>query len=366
MASGGFDAQEAHAQGNVRMDGEAITGIVGADAAWSRWLAGVAVSVSEGEGTYDYADIGSGTLESSLTGVHPYARVEVNERVQAWGLLGFGSGEMTLRQEPNGGRSEETVTRTDLEMRLGAVGARGALMEAGETGGVDLALEADAFVVGMDWDRISNEPEATTDASRVRLALEGSRTFALAEGVSLTPGLEAGLRHDGGDAETGTGIEVGGRISYANAASGLSIEASARTLIAHEDSGYDAKSGVHRARCASTRALPGGGSRSAWRPRSAPRRAGWSGCGRFAMRASSRAAATSRRKRGSMPSSATGSLCSAPSRARPTRGWGSRTASGTTGSAGASPRAARRSTSRSVSRGRGPSPPTTTRRPSGG
>ena len=54
----------------------------------------------------------------------------------------------------------------------------------------------------------------------------------------LTPALELGLRHDGGDAETGTGVEVGGRIRYTDAGSGLTVEANARTLIAHEDSGY--------------------------------------------------------------------------------------------------------------------------------
>ena len=54
----------------------------------------------------------------------------------------------------------------------------------------------------------------------------------------LTPALELGLRHDGGDAETGTGVELGGRVSWADAASGLSMEASVRTLVAHEDSAY--------------------------------------------------------------------------------------------------------------------------------
>ena len=240
VTSGGFDAQEAHAQGAVRMDGDVTTGILGADAAWSRWLAGVAVSVSEGEGTYDYPGADDrGTLGSSLTGVHPYARLQVNERVQAWGLLGFGSGEMTMRQAPNEHRDHAVVTRTDIEMRLGAVGARGALLEAGETGGLDLALKADAFLVQMESAKAANTEATQADASRLRLALEGSRSFALGEGVSLTPGLDVGLRHDGGDAETGTGVEVGGRIAWADAASGLSMEASARTLIAHEDSGYE-------------------------------------------------------------------------------------------------------------------------------
>ena len=240
VTSGGFDAEEVHAQGSVRMDGDVTTAILGADATWSRWLAGVAVSVSEGDGTYGYPGADDqGTLESSLTGVHPYARVLVNERVQAWGLLGFGSGEMTMRQAPNAHRDHAVVTRTDIEMRLGAVGARGALLEADETGGLDLALKADAFLVRMESAKAANTEATQADASRLRLSLQGSRSFALGEGVSLTPGLEVGLRHDGGDAETGTGVELGGRIAWADAASGLSMEASARTLIAHEDSGYE-------------------------------------------------------------------------------------------------------------------------------
>ena len=233
VTAGGFDAQEEHAQGPVGMDGEVTTGIVGADAAWARWLAGVAVSVSEGEGTYAYAEVGSGTVESALAGVHPYARVEVNERVRAWGLLGFGAGEMTLRPE---GRDPISA---DLDLRLGAVGARGALLEADETGGVDLALEADAFLVRTESAPAPNTAATTADASRLRLALEGSRSFVLGDSAALTPGLEVGLRHDGGDAETGTGVELGGRIAYANAVSGLSVEASARTLVAHEDAGYE-------------------------------------------------------------------------------------------------------------------------------
>ena len=53
----------------------------------------------------------------------------------------------------------------------------------------------------------------------------------------LTPAFELGLRHDAGDAETGTGVEVGGRIAYARP--GVSVEGAVRTLIAHEDSGYE-------------------------------------------------------------------------------------------------------------------------------
>ena len=237
VAVGGFDAEAPAEKGTVRLDGEVTTGILGADAEWERWLAGVALSVSEGEGSFDQPGVDSGTVESSLTSVNPYVRYEASDRLSVWGLVGYGTGDMTMTQAARGERAE-TVTRTDLMLRLGAAGARGVLLEAGEDGGIDLALRGDAFLVQMESEAAANTVETKADASRLRLVLEAGRSFALGEGAVLTPALELGLRHDGGDAETGTGVEVGGRIRYTDAGSGLTVEANARTLVAHEDSGY--------------------------------------------------------------------------------------------------------------------------------
>ena len=60
----------------------------------------------------------------------------------------------------------------------------------------------------------------------------------MGDGGALTPSLEVGLRHDGGDAETGTGIEVGGGLSYTDPALGLTVDAKVRGLVAHEDADY--------------------------------------------------------------------------------------------------------------------------------
>ena len=238
VTTGGFDAEAPAERGRMRIDGEVTTGIVGTDAAWNRWLAGVAVSVSEGESTFEQPGVDSGTVESRLTSVQPYARLQMSERLSAWGLVGYGGGDMTIRQAASEGRGE-IVTRTDLGMRLGAMGARGALLTADENGGIDLALKADAFMVRMESEKAANTVATTTGASRLRLTLEGSRAFEVGEGAVLEPGLEFGLRHDGGDAETGTGVEFGGRIRYADTASGLSVEARVRTLIAHAASGFE-------------------------------------------------------------------------------------------------------------------------------
>ena len=243
-ASSRFDGE---ADG-LRLDGEVTTFTLGADVAWSRWLAGVAVSLSEGAGSFrdhetgDHESRGSGSLESSLTGVHPYARLTLSERLSAWGLLGFGSGELTLEMDGKDGQDGERFT-TDTAQQMAAVGARGVLVAAPAAGGLELAVRTDAVVQRMTSDRATgsdggNLAGTQAQTSRVRLMLEGSHAIAVGEAGRLVPTLEVGLRQDGGDAETGTGIEVGGGLSWTDPTTGLAVEAKLRGLVAHEDADY--------------------------------------------------------------------------------------------------------------------------------
>ena len=108
---------------------------------------------------------------------------------------------------------------------------------------MQLAVRTDAQLVRMSSDGATGSAggrlAATEgDTGRVRVMLEGSRAFELKGGGALTPSLEVGLRHDGGDAETGTGIEVGGGLSYTDPATGIRVDAKARGLVAHEDTDY--------------------------------------------------------------------------------------------------------------------------------
>ena len=227
------------------LDGDVTTFTLGADAARGRWLGGVALAHSTGEGGYrDHDDSGdpnhpgrgSGTLESSLTSVHPYARLAVSERLSLWGLLGYGTGELDVEVDGVGRWS------TDTTQEMAAAGARGVLVKAPETGGFELGLRGDAVVQRMRSDAATGEAGnlAAADArtSRLRLTLEGSRAVALKDGGRFVPTLGVGLRQDGGDAETGTGIELGGGVSYADPATGLTVEGKARGLVAHEDTDY--------------------------------------------------------------------------------------------------------------------------------
>ena len=215
----------------VAVDGDVTTVLLGADAEWDRWLAGVAVSRSFGTGAFG----GGGELDSVLTTVHPYARYAVNERLSAWGALGWGGGELTLAEE-----GSDAAWRTDTAMRLAAGGARGVFARTG--GGLELAGRVDARLVRIASDGESNDhgnlAASTADTSRLRLVLESSRAFAFGASRTLTPALEIGLRHDGGDAETGAGVEIGGTLRYADARLGLTAEAAGRMLLAHEDAAY--------------------------------------------------------------------------------------------------------------------------------
>ena len=51
--------------------------------------------------------------------------------------------------------------------------------------------------------------------------------------MSLTPWGELGLRHDGGDGETGAGLELGGGVRYLDREAGLTVEGHGRWLTVH-------------------------------------------------------------------------------------------------------------------------------------
>ena len=229
VSTGGFEAEE----DDVTMDGDVTTGLVGFDAEWERALAGVMLSQSSGDGSYRLDPAkgdDAGTVESSLTGVFPYARVDLNAKVSAWALAGMGSGELTLHQE--GGEPMPT----DISLRMGAIGVKGEVLDGTGASGLAMNVKSDAMWVGTKSDNTDQLAPTEGDVTRLRLILQGERMFEADNGATFTPSAEVGLRHDGGDAETGTGLEVGAGLRYT--AGPLTVEGQVRSLIAHEDSGY--------------------------------------------------------------------------------------------------------------------------------
>ena len=215
----------------VSLDGEVTNGMLGADWTWGDATAGLILSHSRGTGAYRGTS-DSGSVSSYLNGFFPWGRYALNERLTVWGVAGYGVGELTLT--PDG----ETPVRTDLDLAMFAAGLRGALAQASETAGMDLAWKADGLIVRTSAAGTHRFAAAKADVTRLRLALEGSRPFRLEGGATLTPGFEIGARHDGGDAETGFGVDIGGGLSWVHPASGISAEVSGRGLLTHDSRSF--------------------------------------------------------------------------------------------------------------------------------
>ena len=64
-----------------------------------------------------------------------------------WGIAGYGEGTLTLTPENPDGTSTGGACAPTSTLTMGAVGLRGTLVEAPETGGFELAAKTDAMAV---------------------------------------------------------------------------------------------------------------------------------------------------------------------------------------------------------------------------
>ncbi len=174
----------------------------------------------------------AGRHTTRMTSLHPYVGWWPGESLGLWGTVGYGRGAVGVDDEEAGWQSSDAV------LRSAALGARVALFSgdaAGDGGTTSLALKSEAwlahFEVADNGDRIAG---LTVNSHRLRLSLEGEQAYRLASGATLTPALELGLRHDGGDGETGHGVEVGAGLRWADPARGLTGEVHGRVLLAHQ------------------------------------------------------------------------------------------------------------------------------------
>ena len=189
----------------------------GADYARGRMVTGVSLSHSRGLG--NYAGVDRGSVTSAVTGLYPWIGYKASERVTLWTVAGYGAGD--LRLNPGGGPAIET----ELGMAMAAGGGRGQILGGGE--GFGLAFKADALWVGNHVAAATgaggNLEAANAAVSRLRAALEGSKSMTLRGRLALTPSVEVGFRHDGGDADTGTGMDLRAGLLLTDAGTGLGM-----------------------------------------------------------------------------------------------------------------------------------------------
>ncbi len=200
--------------GQLSIKGNVSTAALGVDYLSPRgWLTGVLLAHSRGDGTFAAVDL-EGEARSSLTGIYPYVRYG-NTRRSVWGMAGYGTGTALLESEDS--------LESALDAVMGLAGMRVGLLKMGQA---HVSYEADALVVRTMADNLD------VLVHRVRAGLEG--VLRLSQGWS--PYVEASVRQDGGDAETGIGVEVAGGVRYAGNA--LKAEVTSRGLLAHASTGF--------------------------------------------------------------------------------------------------------------------------------
>ena len=159
----------------------------------------------------------------------------MSERVAVWGVAGYGGGALTLT--PGGERPLEA----DLALAMAAAGARGTLRDGG-AGGLTLVAKMDGMAARTAWEAVrgpgGNLAGSEAGVTRFRLGLEGSRPLRLDLGSALTPRLELGVRHDGGDAETGFGADLAAGLSWSDPGRGLEAALRGRLLLTHAAAGF--------------------------------------------------------------------------------------------------------------------------------
>ena len=213
--------------------GDAFSAHVGADAALRPELrAGLAASWFSSD--VDYTDRSGdaavkGSHESRMTSLTPYLGWDAGAGARLWGAAGYGWGEIEIVDEDLRERFGEQTA--DSRFLAGAAGGSARVWSEGAlTVDAKASGEATRFEAKDNGAAIAG---VTAETRRLRLAAEGSRAYALPDGASLTPTLEAGVRWDGGDGATGAGLEAGGGLSWTDPARGLTVEAKGRALLVH-------------------------------------------------------------------------------------------------------------------------------------
>ncbi len=222
-------------EAGVSWDGGLWSAQVGADVrVRPDLLAGAALSHARGElDTEVTGEDGrvQGVHETTITSVHPYAAWLAPDGSTLWASLGYGTGEVRMAEVG------AAVRRADLAQWSAAAGGRRVLVEDADliAGGVTrLAVKGEGAAAHLRTGAEDGLAGRTAKTTRLRLRLEGSHERARADGATLTPSLEAGVRHDGGAVGRGFGAEAGASVTWRDPAKGLTAEVRTRLLAAHE------------------------------------------------------------------------------------------------------------------------------------
>ena len=183
------------------------------------------VLASTTDGSFDFQDriSGSGTIDSNISGHHPYFGWNFKSGMNIWGSFGYGDGGLIVTT-PAG------VFRSNTRLGSLLLGVSRPLVSGAK---IDFSVKAEYSAATVDIDGSSDgfiEPLSARTA-QFKLTSQFSLPPKSSTGTLLTPSLDLALRSDGGDGSTGSGLEVGINLDYVSGNGFLTLLGGLRTLL---------------------------------------------------------------------------------------------------------------------------------------
>ena len=210
----------------------------GADMTFGQFLVGISASQFDGDLDYEYSgSTGRVNLSAPIKGLYqigartlsPYVSWSWNSNSGVWTMASFGAGDVEL-SDP-----DMTPERSETSLYAFAAGADLRLITA--QSGFSLTVKGAAWTGQMDLDENTSRISGlAVNVSRIQMSLEGAYNIGLASNGVFQPFIEAGMRGDGGDGQTGLGLELGGGARLALPSAGLRFTGQGRALVAHKGS----------------------------------------------------------------------------------------------------------------------------------
>ena len=208
----------------------------GADITFGQFLVGVSASQFDGDLDYEYSgSTGRVNLTAPIKGLYqigartlsPYVNWSWNSNSGIWTMASFGVGDVEL-SDP-----DMTPERSETSLYAFAAGADLRLITA--QSGFSLTVKGAAWSGQMDLDENNSRISGlAVNVRRIQMSFEGAYSIGLASKGMFQPFIEAGMRGDGGDGQTGLGLELGGGARLALPSAGLRFTGQGRALVAHK------------------------------------------------------------------------------------------------------------------------------------
>ncbi len=220
-ASGDYERISSKDAGLGEWEGDLLSAHLGIDRQFSEsFLAGLAVSWSKG--SFEFDDDESLKTDSRQVALSPYFGWNFGDGAGLWVSVGHGRGEV---------EQENLVdSKRDLTMAMVAAGGNRRIVADAEW---DLDIRGEASVAQLKTEASGDFVATTADVRRLRLALEAGSSTEQESGAHLARSVALGIRHDGGDGDTGLGAELDGELDWSDPASGVTLRATGHVLLAH-------------------------------------------------------------------------------------------------------------------------------------